>query len=313
MARQFRLLLVEDDPEDVLLFQRRMPSGYRLTTTASTDPDLVQAMLEEQDICYVDYRLGIESGLDLVAALRSRGVRVPIVVITGQNIETLGENALLAGATDFVNKDRLAVEEIERVTRWSMIRSRVERLLSTRITPRELQLLLGHESPARSSIGTQAPVDPDQSMRRVVYISQATRAFSQQEIYTLCTNAAAANARNGITGVLVIAGTCFMQVVEGPESALMALVDRLQRDPRHRNIGIIVDEPIWVRSFAEWNMGSFFMDAHLTYTSVNWLRLIHSLQQTLAETGADHEGMGRLIQMLPTLLSNAADRLVPAA
>ena len=313
MARQFRLLLVEDDPEDVLLFQRRMPSGYRLTTTASTDPDLVQAMLEEQDICYVDYRLGIESGLDLVAALRSRGVRVPIVVITGQNIETLGENALLAGATDFVNKDRLAVEEIERVTRWSMIRSRVERLLSTRITPRELQLLLGHESPARSSIGTQAPVDPDQSMRRVVYISQATRAFSQQEIYTLCTNAAAANARNGITGVLVIAGTCFMQVVEGPESALMALVDRLQRDPRHRNIGIIVDEPIWVRSFAEWNMGSFFMDAHLTYTSVNWLRLIHSLQQTLAETGADHEGMGRLIQMLPTLLSNAADRLVPVA
>lgn len=313
MARQFRLLLVEDDPEDVLLFQRRMPSGYRLMTTTSTDPDLVQAMLEEQDICYIDYRLGIESGLDLVAALRSRGVRVPIVVITGQNIETLGENALLAGATDFVNKDRLTAEEIERVTRWSMIRSRVERLLSTRITPRELQLLMGHQAPARSASDAQALGVPAESMRRVVYISQATRAFSQQEIYTLCTNAAAANARHGITGALVVAGTCFLQVVEGPESALMALVDRLQRDPRHRNIGIIVDEPIWVRSFAEWNMGSFFMDAHLTYTSVNWLRLIHSLQQTLAETGADHEGMGRLIQMLPTLLSNAADRLVPVA
>lgn len=126
MTPALRILLVEDDAEDALLFGKRLPAGFRLVHVRETE--LAMSILRGAgcDVCFTDYRLGADTGLELVRQVRAEGLNVPMVVITGQDIESLGENALLAGATDFLPKDDLCAASIQRVARWAMIRRLVE-------------------------------------------------------------------------------------------------------------------------------------------------------------------------------------------
>lgn len=126
MTPALRILLVEDDAEDALLFGKRLPAGFRLVHVREADLALSLLRGGGCDVCFTDYRLGADTGLELVRQVRAEGLNVPMVVITGQDIESLGENALLAGATDFLPKDDLCAASIQRVARWAMIRRIVE-------------------------------------------------------------------------------------------------------------------------------------------------------------------------------------------
>ena len=97
-----RLLLVEDDPEDVAIFRRHLPESSQLTVVTTLAAGLAAVAGGGFNVAFVDYRLGADSGLELVRATRATGNPLAIVVTTGQDIDLLGENALLAGATDFL-------------------------------------------------------------------------------------------------------------------------------------------------------------------------------------------------------------------
>lgn len=62
------------------------------------------------------------------------------------------------------------------------------------------------------------------------------------------------NAELGITGVLFFDSGRFLQVLEGEQDKLDELMAAISRDPRHRNITYLFQEPIARRSFSEWNM-----------------------------------------------------------
>lgn len=126
MSQNLKILLVEDDAEDALLFMRRCPNRYQVRHVECAADALRALRTQPYDLCFADFRLGAVSGLDLVREARAEGLRLPLIVITGQDIDSLGENALLAGATDFVPKDDLDTATIERVTRWALIRRHVE-------------------------------------------------------------------------------------------------------------------------------------------------------------------------------------------
>ncbi|MBU0789936.1 MAG: response regulator, partial [Gammaproteobacteria bacterium] len=121
-----RLLLVEDDPEDVAIFRRHLPESSQLTVVTTLAAGLAAVAGGGFNVAFVDYRLGADSGLELVRATRATGNPLAIVVTTGQDIDLLGENALLAGATDFLPKADICTSAIARVTRWAMIRQFAE-------------------------------------------------------------------------------------------------------------------------------------------------------------------------------------------
>ena len=54
--------------------------------------------------------------------------------------------------------------------------------------------------------------------------------------------------------LLYIAGS-FFQILEGPRHTVDALVRKIQSDPRHMRVTVIIREPIVERSFGEWTMG----------------------------------------------------------
>jgi hypothetical protein len=63
------------------------------------------------------------------------------------------------------------------------------------------------------------------------------------------------NARVGVTGMLVYRQKHFLQVLEGPKSAVLELYERIEGDPRHFRIAQLSSERIQQRSFGGWSMG----------------------------------------------------------
>jgi hypothetical protein len=94
-----------------------------------------------------------------------------------------------------------------------------------------------------------------------IYASAATRDLDEAELVALLNHARAANARRGVTGMLVYSDGSFFQVIEGAQEVVEALLDRIALDPRHERLTRIIHEPIARRTFGEWTMGYARMTA----------------------------------------------------
>ena len=92
-------------------------------------------------------------------------------------------------------------------------------------------------------------------LRQVIYISQATRDLSDQEIRELVAVSAANNRVNQITGALLYLEGSFIQVLEGEADAIASLLDVLGRDERHHDLRVLSDLEIEARQFEDWSMG----------------------------------------------------------
>lgn len=68
-----------------------------------------------------------------------------------------------------------------------------------------------------------------------------------------------------VTGVLVSAGPCFAQLLEGDAKAIDVLMASIRRDPRHRDLRVLSQGPIDHRHCRTWMLGyageaSYFVD-----------------------------------------------------
>ena len=69
------------------------------------------------------------------------------------------------------------------------------------------------------------------------------------------------NADMGITGALLHHEGYFLQVLEGAEENVRALLTRIKRDPRHTDFVLLFAGTTPSRVFGEWSMGSATLDA----------------------------------------------------
>jgi hypothetical protein len=90
-----------------------------------------------------------------------------------------------------------------------------------------------------------------------VYASAASRDFGTAELAELLAQARENNAQLGLTGMLLHAEGSFFQVLEGPMAVVDALYAKIERDPRHTQVTLVIREPIPKRSFDGWTMGFY--------------------------------------------------------
>lgn len=82
-----------------------------------------------------------------------------------------------------------------------------------------------------------------------------------REIEAILVTARRSNAARGITGALLYSAGCFAQVLEGPLSEVEALFERIQLDPRHRDVKVLQFHPLDRRSFGDWSMAFAGLDS----------------------------------------------------
>ena len=90
----------------------------------------------------------------------------------------------------------------------------------------------------------------------LLYIShnQVSPAALDNELAKILETSLAYNQANSITGALVSTPTRFAQVLEGPRGAVMAIMERIEADPRHRDLAVVASEMIPERSFPRWSL-----------------------------------------------------------
>jgi hypothetical protein len=91
-------------------------------------------------------------------------------------------------------------------------------------------------------------------IHQIVYSSSATKPLSPQELADILETARFHNETTGITGMLLYRRGHFLQVLEGADDHLSALLEKLNRDPRHRQLRVLFDERIAARAFGAWSM-----------------------------------------------------------
>ena len=89
----------------------------------------------------------------------------------------------------------------------------------------------------------------------LVYVSAATKGFSEEDLPGLLRQARLKNRRLGGTGLLLYEGGNFIQVLEGPTAAVDALYETIARDARHHRLIVLLRTPATERRFARWAMG----------------------------------------------------------
>lgn len=90
-------------------------------------------------------------------------------------------------------------------------------------------------------------------MFQIVYISTATPGESIS-VGDILRTSQRNNTRDGITGLLYSNGKRFLQALEGPEDRVLAAMQRIERDARHRAVVMLSRREVAAREFGAWAM-----------------------------------------------------------
>ena len=133
MEAPLRLLVVEDNPDDVELIRLKLGavSGEGRFEIESVDR-LSEAVrrLKGSDIVLLDLGLPDAGGIDAVVRLSNEAPEIPLVVLTGRDDSALGLAAVREGAQDFLVKDKVDGPLLDRSLRYAVERKRAEQALA---------------------------------------------------------------------------------------------------------------------------------------------------------------------------------------
>lgn len=136
--RRIRLLVVEDDPDQRFLIERRLEDIDVDVRMAATGREALES-LQGVDLVLLDYRLPDMTGLETLQEITAVG-GPSVVMVTGMGSESVAVEAMRAGAIDYVAKDstylRSLPEIVERGWRQHDLARRAGRL-------QKLALLVG--------------------------------------------------------------------------------------------------------------------------------------------------------------------------
>jgi serine phosphatase RsbU (regulator of sigma subunit) len=128
--RTLRVLLIEDDPDDVLLIREMLDESVPVRFEVGTAGRLATAggMLgrEPFDLILMDLGLPDSQGLDSFAAVKAAAQGVPIVVLTGLDDQTVGLQAVHQGAQDYLVKGQVDANLLARSACYAVERARLE-------------------------------------------------------------------------------------------------------------------------------------------------------------------------------------------
>src|SRR5690242_8969076 len=102
-----RFVVVDDDPFALMLLEGVLKAGFpdcAITEFRRSKEALAHILDDPPDAVLTDYKLGDMDGAELTTRLRSRGMELPVIMVS--NHPCANEMADAAGATAFIEKLR---------------------------------------------------------------------------------------------------------------------------------------------------------------------------------------------------------------
>ena len=113
-----KVLLIDDEEEYYHLLKNILVKSERfdfdLTWTATYEKASEMILKNHFDVYFVDYYLDEKTGLMLIRQARDKGLKYPMILLTGRGHDNLDLNAKEDGATYLMDKSELKLSIIER-------------------------------------------------------------------------------------------------------------------------------------------------------------------------------------------------------
>ena len=122
------LILVVDDEDAVRRSMSEIleDEGYAVVPASSGEEGVEQALARSPDVIFLDVWLPGVDGIEALRMMRERGVRAPVIMISGHGTIETAVKATKRGAYDFVEKP-LSLERVLLVLRNALRHARLER------------------------------------------------------------------------------------------------------------------------------------------------------------------------------------------
>jgi len=126
-SNRIKVLVVDDDEDDYFIISdyiREIDENKFVIDWCNQFQSAVEKFkAKAYDIYFVDYRLGNETGLELLKEAISLQCEDPIILLTGKGNKVIDIEAMKSGATDYLIKSELNAEKLERCIRYSLDRA----------------------------------------------------------------------------------------------------------------------------------------------------------------------------------------------
>jgi signal transduction histidine kinase len=132
MNESVRILLIEDDEDDFVLFRRMLrdasEASYSLEWVNTFEGGLSRMQERSHDIYVLDHRLGQKTGLSLLTEAKEVAHDLPVIMLTSiGGAESMAKRAFALGAEDYLVKGEISGQLLEKALQYAIERKRLER------------------------------------------------------------------------------------------------------------------------------------------------------------------------------------------
>ena len=120
-----QILMIDDDEDDFFLvnslLQDIAPGQYHIEWAPTYEMAIAAIEKKQHELYLVDYRLGKYTGLDILRHFKLMDYEAPVIMLTGKGDYAIDNEAMMAGASDYLVKGEITGPELERAIRYGIM------------------------------------------------------------------------------------------------------------------------------------------------------------------------------------------------
>lgn len=143
MNLAMKILISEDKEADFIFTQyilTQISAAFEIVWAKSYHETIAAIESNTFDVCILDYRLGTHTALDVLYFTRNIDIKTAFIVFTALNDQGIDNTSMQQGASDYLYKDKLNGEVLERSIRYAVHRKTFEVQQAKYLVERELLL-----------------------------------------------------------------------------------------------------------------------------------------------------------------------------
>jgi len=175
MPESIRVLIIDDSPDDQLLYRRALTKGtdvaYDIVGASNGDDGLARMIEVKPDCVLLDYSLPGRNGIEVLKRLRAQHPFLPVAMLTGQGNETVAVAAMQEGAQNYISKSSITPETLQRAVCVSIEHCAMQKRIFEQRSALEAEI----------SVRRQAERDTQSQLERLSLLQQITRTVSERQ------------------------------------------------------------------------------------------------------------------------------------
>lgn len=150
MSEALKILYIEDNPDDQVILQRSLEKwcgiAFQMETVETGLRGLARVVEEDFDLIILDYNLPDMNGAEVLNEINDRGIKVPVIMLTGAGDLQVAVEAMKKGVYDYVTKDSIDTPKLANSIHELLLKFTLPENMDVDLARKTFELLIGFSS-----------------------------------------------------------------------------------------------------------------------------------------------------------------------